>query len=294
MQKLMCVLIILAALSRVYGQGEVPELPTFWDKTVVLIEKFYQRDGRTGTEPHGTGFFLNDDNVPYNSYLVTNAHLLINKDSVSILYNKADEKGIARKTLVLVESKSGARMWKKHPQEDIAIVPIKGLIGSDARAWNFSRILSSESLFIGEEVYFFGFPLGLKSIIGKGSRPVLRKGIVSFKAQEPTPIGDEVLSVNQYLIDGFSFGGNSGSPVVTPANMPRKRARLVGIIFDHVRDFQLFIVANDTLYAEFKGDTLKIVPHPDTLLVDINTGLAMVIPAEKIKETLNLFSPKNK
>ncbi len=96
------------------------------------------------------------------------------------------------------------------------------------------RMFELRIMEIGEDVYFIGFPytIGTKSgIIGNGLfadiriNPALRHGIISWKHSD----------LNRFLIDGFSFGGNSGSPIFTKTQRDGSRY-LAGIITGHLSD----------------------------------------------------------
>ena len=88
------------------------------------------------------------------------------------------------------------------------------------------RYFGNESMLrMGEDVYFIGFPMGLgvKSSIS----PLLRTGIISWVSNEE----------NEFLIDAFSYPGNSGSPVFTKMShlsTNRNKPYLVGMVKSHL------------------------------------------------------------
>jgi hypothetical protein len=89
------------------------------------------------------------------------------------------------------------------------------------------RIRSDVSL--GDELYFIGFPFGIGTDFKL--EPVIRSGSVAWMSK----------SVNEFLLDAFSFGGNSGSPVFSkillgrnPGMLSWDDAYLLGVIVGHL------------------------------------------------------------
>jgi hypothetical protein len=279
----MFLLVSTVSLSKITcAQLKIPKtvLPTYWEKCVVMIEKKVQNDNGTATTaPHGTGFLFFDRTL--GTFLVTNKHILQGRDLVFIRYNKADSDlgkdniRYLREPCKLFDSNIKP-LWKAHPNPNIDVAAIQVVLPAkaDARQLEYSRFKSFDSLQVGEDVYFFGFPLNIFGLEGKGDFPILRAGIVSFKSFELTNIGEQIIDSSMFLIDGFSFGGNSGSPVLTKATFLDPKATLIGIISGHV-----------PLYN-------KKVIGADTIAFEQNTGLAIAICADRIRETLELFRTK--
>ena len=258
-------------------------LPIYWEKIVVMIEKEVQNnDGTVDTVPHGTGFLFVVDGTT-GIFLVTNKHLLSGRNLVFIRFNKLDfdpkkDKVRYHREPCLLIDRDSKPLWKGHPNPNVDVAAIKinqPTAKVDVRQLDYSRLKSFDSLEVGEDVYFFGYPLGILGLKGKGDFPILRSGVVSYKSFELTLIGESIIDSAMFLIDGFSFGGNSGSPVLT--RVGNTKAMLVGIIKGHVPDFQTKIL---------KGE------HPDTITFEQNAGLAIVISADRIKETLEQFKIK--
>lgn len=115
----------------------------------------------------------------------------------------------------------------------IKIITVKGIPKS---------VISRKSeIRLGKDIYFLGFPfaIGTKSgyslqlsnnVIEKSldftsdiSNPVLRHGIVSWKSDFES----------EFLVDAFSYGGNSGSPVFTKG-YSSEAPMLVGMVLGHL------------------------------------------------------------
>jgi hypothetical protein len=272
-------------------------LPKYWEKVVVMIEKEVQNnDGSIDTVPHGTGFLFNDSIM--GTFLVTNRHILKGRNLIFIRFNKLDfdpkkDKVRYYREPCLLIGEDSKPLWKGHPNPniDVAIAKFnKPTVEVDARLLDYSRLKSFDSLEVGEDVYFFGYPLGVFGLKGKGDFPILRSGVISYKSFEPTFIGNNFIDSSMFLVDGFSFAGNSGSPVLT--KVTNVKAMLVGIIVGHMLTFQQNIVGQDSFFVQSTGDTVFFKAHPDTITFEQNTGLALVISADRIKETLEQFKMK--
>jgi hypothetical protein len=257
-------------------------LPKYWEKCVVMIEKEWQdTNGTIDTVGHGTGFLFADSVL--GGFLITNRHILRGRPLIFIRYNRADfdpEKDKVRyyREPCPLTDNDAQPLWKGHPNPkvDVAAVRIRlpPDVQVDVRDVQYSRFKSFDSLEVGEDVYFFGFPLGIVGWKGIGDFPILRSGIVSYKSIELTRIGDAIIDSTMFLIDGFSFAGNSGSPVLTRATPPIYKAKLIGIIRGHVPNVEQYVIGVDTIAFEQ------------------NTGLAIAECADKIRETLEQFRTK--
>ncbi|MGH8003184.1 MAG: hypothetical protein ACRECJ_00455 [Limisphaerales bacterium] len=205
---------------------------------------------------------------------MTNKHILRGRDSVLIRFY--DENNLTEAVLHL-RDKVGNLVWKGHPNPVVDVAAIILEKNATVAVWEFPRFKFLADVGIGEDVLFFGFPLGVTSLAGRLGDPILRHGIASYKTYGVTFIGADTIPRNVFLIDGLSFGGNSGSPVLTRATMD-SRANLVGIVYGHV---------------PFAEDVINLVTQKSMgLAVSVNTGLVKAFPAERISETVEQFRPK--
>ena len=252
-------------------------------RSIVLIE----REVAPGHfEPHGTGYiFWNYDN-PNNPIIVTCAHLLRRPavylnfpviDSIAaILRNNRVDTIYADGKIWLFDGyniRTEIKLFSgqnvvRDDINDIGAFKINLLnavfIGKDTlqiiKPWiiaKSSMILRSQ-VEIGSPIYFLGFPFGVGSKIGfKGIgfasdlkvNPLARGGIVAWKSE----------SSNQFLIDGVSYGGNSGSPVFIQPNLSTNDAGFIGMVLGHLSD-----------------------PNYNTDTADFNYGLARCIWVDEI------------
>lgn len=73
---------------------------------------------------------------------------------------------------------------------------------------------TTQGMYLGQDVYFLGFPLGLKSEVGEINRffplPLIKKGCLSTL---PLPAGDQG-EPQYFFVDGYNNRGFSGGPVI--------------------------------------------------------------------------------
>lgn len=224
-------------------------------KATVLIEKqigdsFYV---------HGAGVLLYNYNNIAKPIVITNHHIvkrpeicvsitadtslvnLMNKYKVKeLFFNKT--KWLLRGTRLYCTIKTGypnKPMYFIHPDTtiDLAAFPID--IASSFELENGfiakvnylgvpkSGIRIKDSVSIGDEVYFLGFPISYGST--EKITPIVRSGSVACF----NPNGKE------FILDAFSFGGNSGGPIFTksiinkPGNLTWDSSQLIGLVYGH-------------------------------------------------------------
>jgi len=147
-----------------------------------------------------------------------------------------------------------------------------------------SWIAKPDDLYAGREIIFIGYPDGIGTPFGfkgsvqysdKKSNPLIRKGIIAWLA-DSSDVG---------LIDGVSFGGNSGSPVFSPPTIQTK-PELIGMITGHLTD--VFLV------NELNIDTANKRINSFQDKIDVNNGLAIFLPATTIYDIVNAAIAKRK
>ena len=109
-----------------------------------------------------------------------------------------------------------------------------------------SYIGKKDEIYPGQDVMFIGFPYGIGTPAGflgtntysdLRSNPLVRKGMVSWTSENSDLL----------LVDGFSYTGNSGSPIfsVPPVGVD---GRFVGMVIGHLNDnFEIDNITIDTV-----------------------------------------------
>ncbi len=254
----------------------------------------------------GTGFFIfvKDPRLGPDrgiSYLVTNKHLIREPNAAGVL----GEGPYFKSTLMRVNVKhpapdgtqyaivvlsvlddSGSLLWLTDPDEsvDLALIPL----GMDQNVADFKYIptnlfatkdlLKREHIDENDEILFAG--LFAWSPGAKKNYPIVRHGKLSRLFEEPVPLDrtHPEKTVEVHLADVMSFGGNSGSPVFLRVGGFRETRMmggyayyLLGVMkgfFPEGMDFTINL-------AELKGVSAQ------------NSGIAAVIPSDKILQILN-------
>ncbi|OGC88544.1 MAG: hypothetical protein A2142_01835 [candidate division Zixibacteria bacterium RBG_16_48_11] len=161
----------------------------------------------------------------------------------------------------------------------VDIIAIEVPLRNRVQAFDKTDLINFDKLSFGEQVYFIGYPLwDIKTLPEYVKRPILRHGIISYKSSDTLIIGNDTLGSELFLIDGFAWPGNSGSPVMVRMSpyeglqgMYSKRG-VVGIIF------------KIATFRPTRQDTLKSN--------EINSGLSIALPSDRIHELLNMFNIK--
>jgi hypothetical protein len=175
--------------------------------------------------------------------------------------------------------------WKYHPTDlsvDVAVTPCGIPDDWDHLVFPTSMVgtpqqLAAKELSLGDELFIVGLfhhHAGTKRNI-----PIIRVGNLSALAEEKVE-AKEFGYIDAYLIEARSIGGLSGSPVFVdfgPAirGIGGVRHMLLGLIHGHY----------DQPSPELGADTQDISRGLTT--ERINTGIAIVVPCEKIVEVLD-------
>lgn len=132
-----------------------------------------------------------------------------------------------------------------------------------------SYIGDKDEIFAGEEITFVGFPSGIGTQNGffgtsmyrdMKANPLFRKGIVSWTSE----------NAELFLVDGFSYAGNSGSPIFSIPGAG-SQGKFLGMVIGHLNDeVELKRQHNDSMQTEAAGQKTY---------VNINNGLAECIPS---------------
>lgn len=236
----------------------------------VELSRETQPFGEPKTHDLGTAFFYvypdqdppPDDPGDLRVWLVTCRHVVKEIDKLPgdmfVRHNKVDQPDTS--VFRLRGPSDPENQWTIHPKEDVAVMPVpygslvdQGLkclpfLASEA----FTRDqLNATGIGEGDDVYLIGFPEG--KIDGHRDRPVVRQGIL---AQIQGWLHEEH---DHFLVDGSSFGGNSGGPVVTrprndvPEDDILSHSLLLGMV-------QAYALSHGSSEAGENADLVAVIP----------------------------------
>lgn len=269
-------------------------------QATVLIEK-------ESGQPHGTGFLLYDYKNSGSYIVVTCSHLIgthkrflvrVSADTTIINYLKSrnipaillkNVKSVVERESVTIivdlYGTDGSKLFVQDTTLDIAAFYLRNFdvtikidsVTNTYKATNMLGIPMSQyayrkDLSLGDEVYFVGFPFG----IGTANliEPLIRSGSIAWMSK----------NTKEFLLDAFSFGGNSGSPIfqkiilgAKPGSLEWKPPKLVGMITSH---------------HGLTLDNVLTQPNPNELnyeknSVHLNFGLARCVYLDDILNVVN-------
>jgi S1-C subfamily serine protease len=236
----------------------------------------------------GTGFIvgrpidINAKDVLFNTFLVTNKHVL--KDNKEILIRFNTLQGSQIKDYPVPLEINGQKIWVEHPTADVDIAVFlinPQVLKNDSAVFSFFQ-LHSHAMYVadmlangaseGDPVFVLGFPLGIVSAQSK--YVIARSGSIARIR--------DVLANQQssFLIDANIFPGNSGGPVVTRPEISAiqgtkaiNKAALIGIV-------KSYVPFRDVAVSQQTGNPRVIFEE--------NSGLALVETTDNIKVTVEL------
>lgn len=247
----------------------------------------YRRKGGHGIAFGGTAVFLAYSEMDIHrrlGYTVTAWHVIN-----GIIEDSSDGKVLLRVNTLddsfdFVETDN--KDWLRHPTDTSVDVAVLGATPTThkyiVQPYDASLLLTpetaiAENIGIGDEVFITGL---FRQPADKRNFPILRQGTIAMMPEALIPT-KKFGSVEAFLVEVRSLGGLSGSPVfVYLSNIRRTRK---------AHRFEAIAYVLGIVHGHYEYD----LPQPDELIEDaaqvqqINRGIALVVPADKIIETLN-------
>lgn len=291
---------LLLALLFFAERGLAANIPDDVKKIVAFIF-LADKDGKLRVDkhgdhvPYGTGFFAGVKNevnpATLNGYFVTARHVL--HDKAGKLYPRVwlrlNTVAGGAEFVPLDLTVKGRKTLYTHPTDetvDIVVIPVL----PDRKRFDFKLLTdnflttkeSVRELNIGEgsDVFFTGL---FTPYIGKRrNHPIVRFGRVALLPDERIPWKDkpdkELELLELYLIETFSFGGNSGAPVFfylgsdrSPGNLlPGMVLKFAGIVKGSFLD----------------GYPVRLLETAKTLVSSSNVGISAVVPSYLLHDIL--------
>lgn len=202
--------------------------------------------------------------------LVTAAHFLegtADADCVLVLRTRGPDQTCARKEVPVPVRAEGAPRWRRHPELDIAVLPVQVPADCAVTPFRFEQLADAASVArgdvrVGQSVMIPCFPVKLEA--NAAGWPVLRKGAIATYPLAP------VEAARTILVDVNTFGGDSGAPVVVAG---RRGPLVAGVVVGMQRQ-------TDRSSLPFEEKT-----------VHMPLGLAIVTQAAFVRETIEALSP---
>ncbi len=253
---------------------------------------------KEGTEEYGdlhaTGFFVSVHSKGilggFYYYFVTARHVAeeLAGREVYFLVNKKNG-GVMRIT-------ASANEWSLHPTDktaDVAVIGVHIDADADVKATPIREFISKEDFHrfgfgLGDEVFTVGL---FTAAPGTGRNfPIVRHGNLAMLPDGP--IQTKLGYADVYLVEARSIGGLSGSPVWIRASM----LTVVKVGENTISpdgNAPALMVGPGKLLGLMHGhwDILESELNKTTIIHDrqkgVNLGIAIVVPASKILETIN-------
>lgn len=253
-------------LSLIYITSLTGQIESYFPKESINCTVLLENKIDSLFVPHGTGFLLYSYDSLCPVIVVTNEHVLRNNfiyitiraDSEIIrVMRKMGSKYIGLPPQNTAWELFGEKLRHKFilkkdttyvSNETLDIAAFKLNIGtyiplndttklnvSDVRAFPGSQVKYKKDIPLGTNVFFTGFPFSIGTDLGWYYKrftglfsesiptPLVRKGSIAWKSNKS----------NFFLLDAFSYGGNSGSPVFT-TNDIQNNSYLIGIVSGHL------------------------------------------------------------
>jgi hypothetical protein len=260
----------------------------------LCADVYDEERGVTDRNPAATAFLVA---VPIERnawipYVVTARHVIDKSQRYGPLYLRVNTQDSYQDIEIAQD------VWVTHPTTDVAVARLSDNLFSPTgpthqyapKALSIDRLITDEfarehNIGEGDEVIFIGlFP----NYWGADrAQPIARFGNISLGTRGKVPLrlnpAENPVCVDAYLVEARSWGGQSGSPafvsfmpdreVMTTGQLRQEgmTGMLLGLVHGH------FDIKTE---VEFVGD-ITGSGH-----VNVNAGIAAVIPAQKIRETL--------
>jgi hypothetical protein len=262
-----------------------------------LIEKLQNDTFLTS----GTGILMYNYDRPHEYIVVTCAHLIKEKNHIIIrvkpdttflnILSQTGQKQIILENAIVIGNKIrfiinlGNKNKYIHPELDIAAIrlqvpPVFHYTDTGKTRIEMAKLLCipksgleyKKDLSLGDEVYFVGFPFGYGAT--SFIEPIVRSGSIAW------------LPTNEsfFLLDAFSYGGNSGSPVfkkkilrAEPGKLVRPSSKLMGMVVGHIS------IILENILKQPDSEELRF----EKTEIKLNIGLARCVYIDDIMFTID-------
>ena len=248
-------------------------------KTIVSVEQITGTNTSDGTHQArsiGTGFLVGLPSAKTNAaghagfqiVLVTAKHVVTEANGTlkSHLAYRLNNRSANSDLVPELSMERYAGRWFFSTNHDVACRFI-AIRDSDVKTFSLDMFLRQQSIQPGAPAFIIGFPLGLRS--ESYTVPIVRRASVAFVDQ----VG--------LMVDGFTFPGNSGGPVVYSSflgnTVPIQRGGVIS------GDALIGLVSSSLNYTDVAVSQQTKRPR---ISFEENSGLTHVVPAEAIQSLL--------
>lgn len=180
--------------------------------------------------------------------------------------------------------------WEPHPSTDVAVASMASVPLADCDyAYIPTGLFATADLGIGEgdDVFFSGLFI---AHYGKGvPQPIIRFGNVSLMPREPVHVEiskrpQTFADIEAYLVEARSWGGQSGSPAFLSMPIDREMRSDTSVMLNPSGPPFALLGLVQGMWKNEAGFSVSDVSGES--VVEINMGISVVVPAEKILEVV--------
>ena len=215
-------------------------------------------------------------------YAVTNRHVITETNTPTIRINTTQDNF----DIIITDRND----WELHPcGDDVAIHSIEldidkhKTFGFGYGIFTTPEIIEKHQLGPGDETFMIGRFINHEGI--QRNTPTVRFGNISMMPYEPVAMPDG-MKQEAFLVEVNSLPGYSGSPVLWEIPDFSRRPHSNKLSALRYRG----LLGIDAGHLSYKGKVLDNLGncHPDKLKVELNSGMAVIVPAWKIRELIDL------
>lgn len=298
----------ISLYSTVVGQiGE--RRPIFEHERILnCLARIDQVDSAGTAQPWAAGVFVDIDSTDPNIYLITNQHVVVNRDQIVLglyVFEGTDSVRTFRQQSTDPFSwRNGIYYCPESSNTDfIAIGITRRSVEGIISPIKIDEIVEFNELKYADPLLFYGYPLYEYLGFSQTSRklPIVRAGILSYFLFERVEESRRTVASGvpgEFLIDGMSVPGNSGGPIfINRPYQDQKRGtsydrRLAGIVFGHVERPKTgagsieiadsLVAVIDSLESEGDSTSVREVKAKLSLLYHENLDLVRAISISTI------------
>jgi hypothetical protein len=257
----------------------------------LCVDVHNEERGVTNRRPAATAFFVGVpiDNDAWVCYAVTARHAIDLSQKYGALHLRVN----TRDGYEDVEVPQDA--WVTHPTTDVAVARVVDRLFDSTHpyaptALSLERLITDEfaqehGISEGDEVIFIGLFVNYWG--ADRAQPIARFGNISLGTRGKVPLrlnpSEDLVPVDAYLVEARSWGGQSGSPAFVSFT-PERELMTTGKFHQEGKTGMLLGLVHGHFDIETKVKFIGDMPGSGH--VNQNAGIAAVIPAQKIRETL--------